>query len=144
MKPYRERSEAIVPEETIRRMGTGELVRRLINNMSGLVDREVELAKEEARADAKQMGTAVAILIFGGLLLYTFLAALIVAGVLAVLAAFGVTVTPPVMALIIAGVFLVLGAIVTAIGYFRVKVTPLERTRKTVQEDLQWARSRMS
>ena len=127
-------------EDTIRRMSTGELVRRLINNASLLVDREVDLAKQEAKADIWQLVWAVAVLGFGVMLLYTFVAALIVWAVFAIAPAM----TAPVAALVIAGVFLVLGVIASAIGYFMIRIKPLERTRKTVREDIGWARNQMS
>ena len=51
------KGECAVQETEFRRLGTGDLVRRLINNVSSLVDREAELAKQEVRQDAMQVGT---------------------------------------------------------------------------------------
>ncbi len=124
----------------VRRMSTGELVRRLVNNVSSLVDREAELAKQEARADAVQIGTGAGALIFGGLMLYTGVAALIVALVIALTSAL----LPWAVALIVAAVFIVLGAIVAFFGYSRVKVQPLAKTRQTVREDVQWVKAQMT
>jgi len=129
-----------VQETEIRRLGTGDLVRRLINNVSSLVDREAELAKQEARQDAMKVGTGAAALILGGLMIYTAVASLIVALILALTP----TLLPWAVALIVAAVFLVIGAIAAFIGYSRVKVQPLSRTRQTVREDVQWVRAQMN
>ncbi|HEX9016688.1 MAG TPA: phage holin family protein [Chloroflexota bacterium] len=124
----------------IRRMSTGELVRRLVNNVSGLVDREAELAKQEVKSDAVQVGSGAGILIFGGLMLYTGVAALVVTLIVALTSAL----QPWAVALIVAVVFLVIGAIVAFVGYRRVRVQPLARTRQTVREDVQWVRAQMT
>ena len=127
-------------ETEFRRMGTGDLVRRLINNVSSLVDREAELAKEEVRQDAVQVGTGAGALILGGLMIYTAVATLIVALILALASAL----QPWAVALIVAAVFLVIGAIVAFVGYRRVQVQPLARTRQTVREDVQWVKAQMT
>ena len=124
-------------EHTIRTLSTGELVRRLMNNVSALINREVDLAKQEARSDVRQAIGGGITLALGLLLLYTALAALIVAAILAI----APTMTPVSAALIIALVFAVLGAIIALIGWNQVKVQPLERTRETLREDVEWARS---
>ena len=126
-------------QENVRRMGTGELLRRLINNVSELVDREVVLAKEEAKADAIQMGSGAGVLVVGGLFLFSTVAALITAAVIALFSAL----EPWAIALIVAGVFAVLGAILAFIGYRRVKVEPLAKTRQSLKEDVEWAKTQV-
>ena len=121
-------------------MSTGELVRRLINNVSALVDHEAELAKQEARKDALTYGYAAGFLAVGGLMLYTFVAALIVALVVWLAS----PLAPWAITLIVAGVFLVLGAILGFIGYRMVKTQPMAKTRQTVREDVQWVRAQMT
>jgi uncharacterized membrane protein YqjE len=76
-------------------------------------------------------------LVLGLLLLYTALAALIVAAIFAI----APMMTPVTAALIVALVFAVLGAIVALLGWTQVKMKPLERTRETLREDVEWARS---
>ncbi len=129
-------------EDAIRRLNTGELVRRLINNLSLLLDREVDLAKEEARGNAIHLGAGAALLGFALLLLYTFIAALIVAAIYAI-ASFAPPMSPVIAALVIAGVFLVLGLIFAGIGALVLRIRPMERTRETVREDIEWARDRV-
>ncbi len=127
-------------DSEIRQLNTGELVRRLINNMSTLVDREAGLARQEARADAIQVGIAVAGLAAAGLLIYTAVVALIVALVVGLASAL----YPWAAALIVAVVFAVLGIIAALIGLSRIKMRPLARTRRTVREDIQWVRAQMT
>ncbi len=127
-------------ESEIRRMSTGELVRRLVNNVSALVDREAELARREAREDATHVGTGAVAMILGGLMIYTALAALIVALIVALTQGM----PPWAVALIAAAVFLVVGAVVAFIGYRTVRVQPLARTRRTVREDVEWVRAQMT
>lgn len=127
-------------ESEIRQLNTGELVRRLISNMSTLVDRETDLAKQEAKSDAVQVGFAVAGLAAGGLLIYTAVVALIVALVVWL----GAALYPWAVALIVAGVFAILGIVAALIGLSRVKVRPLARTRRTIKEDIQWVRAQMT
>ncbi len=127
-------------ESEIRQLSTGELVRRLINNMSTLVDRETELAKQEAKVDAIQVGIAVAGLAAAGLMAYTAFVALVVALVVWL----GAALYPWAVALIVAGVFAVLGTIAALVGLSRTKMRPLKRTRRTVREDIQWVRAQMT
>ncbi len=128
----------MVREETIRGLSTGELIRRLVNDVSGLIDREILLARAEARADVRQAATGAGALALGVLLLYTALAAVIVAIILAS----APTLAPVLAALVSALVFAVLGAIVALIGWSQIRIRPLERTRETLREDVEWARSR--
>lgn len=127
-------------ESEITQLNTGELVRRLIGNMSTLVDREAELAKQEAKTDAVQVGIAVAGLAAAGMLVYTAFVALVVALVVWL----GAALYPWAVALIVAGVFAVLGIVAALIGFSRAKVRPLARTRRTIREDIQWVRAQMT
>lgn len=130
----------MIQDEAVRRLGTGDLLRRLVNNISAIVDREVELAKEEAKSEAITVGTGTGLLALGGLMIYTVLPAIVVA----IIYAINPTLPPVTVALITAAVFLVLGAILALVGWNMVKVKPMERTRESVKEDIQWARSRMT
>lgn len=124
-------------ETTIRTESTGELIRRLSHNVSEIVNREVTLVKEEARADVRQIGVSASMLVVGGLSLYTALVALVVAAVLAI----APTLTPITVALVITAIFAALGAILALIGWSRVKVQPLEKTRESLKEDVEWAKN---
>lgn len=50
---------------------------------------------------------------------------------------------PWAIALIVAGVFAILGAILAFVGYRRVKVQPLTKTRQTLKEDIQWEKTQV-
>lgn len=126
--------------ETVRSMNTGELVRRLVSNLSTLVDRQADLVREEARRDATQAAVGAAALGAGLLLIYTAVVALIGALVIWLAPNW----SPAVIALVVAGVFAVLGIIAALVGRSRLQVRPLERTRETVRENLEWARSQMT
>lgn len=125
-------------EETVRGMGTGDLVRRLFGNFTSMVEREATLARAEAESNIRQTLVSAGVLGLGLLMLYTALAALIAAIVLAIAPAL----TAVEAALVLVVVFAVIGAIVAWIGYSRVKVRPLELTRETMREDVEWARDR--
>lgn len=124
-------------EETIRRLNTGELISNLVNNISAIFDREISLAKAEARADVRQAISGGAALAIGLLFVYTAVPALVTAAILALWP----TLSPPMVALIVAALFAVIGAIVAYIGWNRVRIQPLERTRETLKEDVEWARN---
>jgi len=126
-----------VREETIRRLNTGELISHLVNNISTIFDREITLAKQEARADARQAISGGVALAIGLLLVYTAVPALVTAIILVV----APTLPPATVALIVAAILAVIGAIVALIGWSRVRIQPLERTRETLKEDIEWARS---
>ncbi|MHB1132703.1 MAG: phage holin family protein [Chloroflexota bacterium] len=124
-------------EETIRRLNTGELMARLVSNVSALADRQIALAKEEAREDVTKVATGGGLLGAGVLLAYTAIPALVTAIILFL----APTLSPAWVALIVAAIFAVIGGIVAFFGYRRVKLQPLEKTRQTLKEDVEWARS---
>lgn len=126
--------------EMIRSESTGELIRRLSQNVSGIVEREIALAKEEAREDARQVGVGTGLLVAGGLMLYTALVALVVAAVLAL----APDIEPVTVALLVTAIFAALGAVLALAGRNRVRVQPLAKTRETLKEDVEWARNQMT
>jgi Putative Actinobacterial Holin-X, holin superfamily III len=105
-----------------------------------LVKKEIELAKAEIRADLRSelaMGKALAIAFVTAL---TGVNLLLVAGVLAL-----ATLMPGWMAaLIVGGSLLVIGAVVGWIGWSRRVTAPLAVTRRTLKEDMQWAKERVA
>jgi hypothetical protein len=119
---------------------TAALVQRLVVETRALVRAEVELAKSEAKADLKRelrllAGFAIAAL-----------CALLVLNLLLLAVVFGLARTVPdwASALIIAAVVSLFGAGAALLGW-RARVTvPLERTQKTLKEDLRWAKQRVA
>jgi uncharacterized membrane protein YqjE len=130
--------DALTVERPLAAASTGELVREMLTQASDLVKKEVELAKTEIRADVKQqigaakgLGiAAVCALTTLNLVLVAIALALEIEGWLAVL--------------IVAAVVAVIGAVAGLIGWSRRVRTPLERTQKTVKEDVKWAKEKLA
>lgn len=129
--------------EAVTRMNTLELVRHLINNLSSLLDREVEMVKVETRETAIETARGATMLIIGGALGLLAIVCLVVAGILAL-----ATVMPGWLAALIGfAVFGLAAAIVLLIGrgeLQEVKERPFSRTRETIREDVEWARHRLT
>ena len=130
------------PEPSVRAIPTGELVAELARKASDLARKEVELAKAEVRADlraelrmASGLGVAGLCGIFTiQLLLTAVVLALMEAGILPGWAA----------ALIVAAVVLAIGTAVGLWGWARRVRTPLVTTRRSLQEDLRWAKAQIA
>jgi uncharacterized membrane protein YqjE len=126
-------------ERPLAKAPTSELLAQLAKESTGLVKKEIELAKAELRFDIKrEVATAVEIAIAGALGLVTL-------NVLIVAAVFGLSAWFPgwVAALIVAGVVLIIALVVGAIGWSRRVKKPLEKTQETLKEDVQWAKERL-
>jgi uncharacterized membrane protein YqjE len=128
--------------EPLRHMHTKELVAETGRKASLLVRKEIELAKAELRADlraevkmASGLGVAgVCALIGLELLLVALCFGLVEAGVLPGWAA----------ALIVAAVVFAIGAAAGLWGWAKRVKQPLDATRRSLREDVQWARERMA
>jgi uncharacterized membrane protein YqjE len=119
---------------------TSELLGQLAKESTGLVKKELELAKAELRSDIKrEVATATDIAIAAALGLVT-VNALIVAAV------FGLAEWLPgwAAALIVAGLVLTSALVVGAIGWAKRVKRPLEKTQETLKEDVQWAKERLT
>jgi hypothetical protein len=123
-------------------MKTRELVTELARKASLLARKEVELAKAELKADvraeikmASGLGMAGLCGIFTiQLLLVALVLALMEAGVLPGWAA----------ALVVAAVVLAIGTGVGLWGWARRVRRPLDTTRRTLQEDVRWAKEQIA
>ena len=123
-----------------RQRPTLELVREVATKTSLLLGKEVELARTELKNDfaaelamLKSLAVAtVAGIVTLGLLLVALVFALLpyVAGWLS--------------ALVLAGLALIVALVAGAIGWHHHVSRPLDRTRKTLTEDLQWAKDRLA
>lgn len=122
------------PGERIEDMSLGELVALASSNVSRLIRSEIDLAKLELKDDAKKAA-------LGGVL---FSIAGLVAGLVVILlsiaAAYGLValgITHWAAFLIVAGVYVLLAAVLVGLGHLRMrKISGIQRTRKTVQDDL--------
>ena len=125
-------------DPTLRSVPTGDLVRRLINDLQTLVDRQVQLAKQEFHEDLKQvadagktLGVGLGLVIVAGLCFFHFLFLAID------------TFLPRwgwLAALVLTLVFGIVGGLLAKRGKSQVKLEPLARTRETLKEDATWAK----
>lgn len=118
--------------------GLGELIGEITTDLSRLFRQEVELAKAEAKQEAKKAGAA------GGMLGGAALAGYLVIVLLSFAAVFGLGEVMPLgwAAVIVAVVWAVIGAILYAAGRKRLRtVQPIPQTTETLKENAQWLRN---
>ena len=123
-------------------MGTKDLVTEVARKASALARKEVELAKAELKTDLRSemkmaggLGAAGLFGIWGvELLLVAIVLALMESGVLPGWAA----------ALIVAAVVFAIGAGIGLWGWSRRVKKPLDTTRRSLEEDVRWARERLA
>jgi putative superfamily III holin-X len=123
-----------------RLLSTRALLADITGKVSLLVKKEVELATTEVKADLQKelsMVKAIAAAVVAGLL---GLNMLLVAAVFAL-----ATKMPGwIAAVIVGGVVLLVAAVLGSIGWGRRITNPLAMTRKTLKEDVQWAKERVA
>jgi uncharacterized membrane protein YqjE len=122
---------------------TTELLRRLLDRFQSLLDKQIELAKQELREDlrrvlggGKMLGFSIALLVIAGISLLHFVFLLVdtfIPGRWGWAAALVCTV-----------LFGILGAVLLGRGIEQVKVKPLDRTIETLKEDAEWARHQLT
>ena len=127
-----------------------QLARRVINGLNALVDRQVQLVKQEIKEDllavlmaGKTMGIGAGAAVVGGLMLLDVLVLVIVLG----LNEIGNWLWPGpgkflgwlVMLIILAVLFYLAYRFVQR-GLREVPISPLARTRETISEDVSWAK----
>lgn len=123
-----------------RDMSTRELLGRIVQTGSRLVTAEIELAREELKADIEAEISMAKLMAVAGVLALIGLNLLLVAG------AFVLALWLPawLAALVLGAVVLVASAVVGYIGWQRRVTQPLAVTRKAVTEDVQWVKERLS
>jgi hypothetical protein len=121
-------------------LSTPSLIGEMLREGKLLVEKEVALARQEIRVDLKSE-----------LAMVKWLASALVAAVCAVSLLFvaAVFALTPVMAgwlasLVIAGVLLLVAAVAGLVGWKKRVKSPLASTRKTLKEDIQWAKNRVA
>lgn len=132
------------------RQSTTQLFRRIVNGVNGLVDRHVQLVKQELKEELLAVLGAAKTLIFGGAV--AIVGALVLLNVLVMMLVLGLNeiggwLWPGpgqflgwiVITILLAVVFFLAYKLVMR-GIKEVKLSPIERTRATVQEDIEWAR----
>jgi hypothetical protein len=129
-----------VHDHEARSLSTVELVSRLVKAGSLLIAKEVELARAEIKADLQaELGML-------KLLIAAAVAAVLGINLLLVSAVLALTRWMPgwMAALALGGVILAIAVGLGLIGWARRVSSPLALTRKTVKEDMQWAKERLA
>ncbi len=132
-------AEQLPPTE---RQSIGQLLRRIVNGLNGLVDRQVQLVKQEAKEElfqvlgaGKTLGIGAGIAAVAGLILLNVLT-------LAIVVFFNWLFWPLgwIVIVVIIGVLGFFAYRFVRRGIEEVKIKPVERTRRTLREDVTWAR----
>jgi hypothetical protein len=131
----------VTVDKPLRERSTIDLVRAIAGDTSTLVRKQVELARQEVVEGVMAKAKGAAAMAAAGLL------ALFVIGFLGLAAAYGLDLlmAPWLSRLIVAGGFLLLAAIAALVGIRVMKrrsVAP-EETKRTVKEDVEWARAQL-
>lgn len=128
--------------DPLRQMSTRELVNELATKASQLARKEVELAKSELRADIRSEVKMASGLGVAGLCGLFTLQLLLVAVVFAL---FEGGVMPGWLAsLVVAAVVLAIGTAVGLWGWARRVRTPLHTTRRSLKENVRWAKEQVA
>ena len=124
-----------------------DLAHRLKDTVRLLVQKQVELAKQEAREDLRITVRGVILLAAGAALLLFAVVCLLIAltAATALLLASLIGGNPLWLAGVIwLVVFATAGAICLLLGKQRIRTRPLNLTRATLQENVEWARQRLT
>ncbi len=120
---------------------SGDLLRRAVQQAGELVRKEVELGRAEVRADIGREIAAGKGLGVAGVCALTTLNLILVALALAIaqagLPAWAAT-------LLVAAGVLVVGTIAGLVGWSKRVQKPLERTQRTLKEDVRWTKERLA
>jgi hypothetical protein len=119
---------------------TRDLVSGIVSKATLLARKEVELVKAEIKADLQTHISMVKSLAIAALFAVLGLNVLLVAAVFA-LAPY---VAPWLAALVLGGALVAAGVVLGYVGWARRVVNPLALTRKTLREDLQWAKEHLA
>ena len=124
-------------------MSLAELGRRLIDTSSELVSGQIALAKQELREDIRLNIRAIIFFAVGGVLLLFAIICLLVALVHATSLLLGdrIWLAGLIWFVIFAAVG---GAVIYFLGKRNLRVPPLKQSRTLVQEELEWARQRLT
>jgi Putative Actinobacterial Holin-X, holin superfamily III len=134
-------SEHHLDAEQLRHLPMGELVKQLAEETATLVRQEIELARVEMTTKARRAGIGLGELGGAGI------AAIYALGALTACFIAALTLVAPVWAaaLIVSVIYGVIAGILALVGRRQLErglpPTP-ERTRQTIEEDVEWARTR--
>jgi hypothetical protein len=127
--------ESSMPEA----MTSSDLVKELTDNAQLLVQRQIRLAKLEAKLELENGKKTAGLLGFAGMAAYGGVMLMLVAGALALGDVLG---RLWLGALIEAAVLLAIALVPGLLGYKRLPTNPLSRTRAELDKELTWAKYR--
>jgi len=131
---------ASAAQATIEGLSNRELLGHITESAVLLVKKEVELARTELKADLKaELGMAKGLGVAGLCALFTVNLMLVALALL-----LGNFVPEWAGALIVAAGVLLVGTIAGVIGWGKRVKNPLEATRRTLKQDVQWAKERIA
>jgi hypothetical protein len=125
---------------SVQGMTNRELIGYTIESATQLAKKEIELAKAELRADIRKEVAMAKGLGVAGLCVIWAVSLMLVAGALAL----GLVLPEWAAALIVAAGVLAVGTIAGVIGWGKRVKQPLEATRRTLKEDVLWAKERLA
>jgi hypothetical protein len=119
---------------------TAGLISELVSQAGVLARKEIELAKRELREDLRREAVAAGQLGIAGV------AGLMTVNLLLVTAVLALTRAMPgwVAGLLVSGATLLVAVAMGLTGWRRIKRPPLERTRRTLKDDAQWAKESLT
>jgi uncharacterized membrane protein YqjE len=138
-------AEQLPPTE---RQSIGQLLRRIINGFNGVVDRQVQLVKQEIKENlleglqaGKTLAIGAGIAIVGALILLNVVVMAIVNGLnwISDRWLYGPWLGWVVILALLGAMFYFAFRIVMR-GLREIRISPLDRTRTTLKEDVRWAR----
>jgi Putative Actinobacterial Holin-X, holin superfamily III len=121
-------------------MSNRELLQHVAQDAVLLAKKEIELAKAELKADLKNEIAMAKGLTVAGLCAIWTVAMMLVAGAMAL----GTAIPEWAAALIVAAAVLLVGTVAGLLGWGKRVKEPLETTRRTIKEDVQWAKERIA
>ena len=121
-------------------MSNKELLQHITQNAVLLAKKEVELAKAELKADLKKEVAMAKGLGVAGLCAIWTVSMMLVAAAMAL----GTAIPEWAAALVVAAGVLLFGTIAGLVGWGKRVKEPLETTRRTIKEDVQWAKERIA
>ena len=127
-------------DSKMRGMSAVDLIRRLIDDVSELVEKQIELGRVEGRENLFQTISGAKLLVVGALLLLTAWICLVVAAIFAL----ALLIPGWLSAIVFAVIMGIIGAFLVLRGKNGIVTQPLARTRESLKENMEWLKHRGS
>jgi len=127
-------------DSKMRGMSAVDLIRRLIDDVSELVEKQIELGRVEGRENLFQTISGAKLLVVGALLLLTAWICLVVAAIFAL----ALLIPGWLSAIVFAIIMGIIGAFLVLRGKNGIVTQPLARTRESLKENMEWLKHRGS